>query len=213
MVLRVASRLARATAASVVVAAAARAAAVRGNDSAPPCDLSGNWTFVGPDAFDHLSVPAWTNQLCIYEFTPTGAGGAGSPAYQFTSPLGCYSDPWKDAPATITVLSSDDKGGGVAKGNSNDNTSMTVAFAFDLSGHVLRKTAWVGARCNFVDVEDNGLYIRTSSQLFSLPPHEWMRTAATWIVRAAHITFADGTRHLTPGYPTEYVRACVRALL
>lgn len=35
-------------------------------------------------------------------------------------------------------------------------------------------------------------------------PHEWLRSTTAWLLCAAHITFADGTRHLTPGYPTMY---------
>ena len=32
------------------------------------CDLAGNWTYLSPNSFDHVSVPAWNNQDCIYEF-------------------------------------------------------------------------------------------------------------------------------------------------
>ena len=34
--------------------------------------------------------------------------------------------------------------------------------------------------------------------------HDWIRATTAWLVRAATITFKDGTRHITPGYPTFY---------
>ena len=46
------------------------------------------------------------------------------------------------------------------------------------------------------------MFVRASTHPFFMPNHEWLRVAATWLLRAATIEFKDGTRHLTPGYPT-----------
>jgi hypothetical protein len=54
--------------------------------------------------------------------------------------------------------------------------------------------------CNFIDMDDGGLYIRGVHPM-DMAPHEWLRVATAWVMRAAVITFADGTRHLTPGVP------------
>ncbi len=126
------------------------------------------------------------------------AGHAASPAYQFQSPIGCLTDPWKAEPANVTLLSARDSG--------NDNATALL-FAFDADGSLVQKRAWVDENCRAIDVEDGGLYLRTPAQTFFLAPHEWMRAAGAWLVRAAQITFADGTRHLTPGYPLGCVRA------
>ena len=59
-----------------------------------------------------------------------------------------------------------------------------------------------GVACSRIDVEDGGVFVRASTHPFFMPNHEWLRVAATWLLRAATIEFKDGTRHLTPGYPT-----------
>jgi hypothetical protein len=57
--------------------------------------------------------------------------------------------------------------------------------------------------CDFMDMEDGGLWSRGVHPI-DQSPHDWLRTTTAWLVRAATITFNDGTRHLTPGYPTHY---------
>jgi hypothetical protein len=80
----------------------------------------------------------------------------------------------------------------------------TQPLQLDKNNETVQVTGFVDAACNFVDMDNGGLYIKADSHPFFLPPHQWMRAAAGWLLRAAHITFADGTRHLTPGYPTAY---------
>ena len=46
-----------------------------------------------------------------------------------------------------------------------------------------------------------GLYTRGLHPI-DQSDHEWLRSTTAWLLRAATITFSDGTRHLTPGYPT-----------
>ena len=84
------------------------------------------------------------------------------------------------------------------------NGTVSLTFVLDSSSKSTEVVGHVDNGCTFVDMEDGGLYIKSSVHPFYMPPHEWMRTTAGWLVRAAQITFADGSRHLTPGYPTSY---------
>ena len=130
---------------------------------------------------------------CVWTFDLLLLGTAtAASTFQFTSPPGCLTDPWKAAPANISFAL-----------DATDPTA--VNFDFDVHGRNERKRGWVGgAECQFIDMVDKGIYMRTTTSTFDLPPHEWLRVAATWLVRAAQIQFDDGTRHLTPGYPTAY---------
>jgi hypothetical protein len=58
----------------------------------------------------------------------------------------------------------------------------------------------VNQDCSLIDMDDGGLYIRGVHPM-DMAPHEWLRFATAWVMRAAMMTFADGTRHLTPGVP------------
>ena len=109
----------------------------------------------------------------------------------FSSPEGCLNDAWKKTPARVLY--------------SSKNGTLSLTFVLDPPEH---KTVVVhGAvddECTFVDMENGGLYTKASVHPFFMPPHEWICTTAGWLIRAAQITFGDGTRHLTPGYPTLY---------
>ena len=62
----------------------------------------------------------------------------------------------------------------------------------------------VSGGCDFVDMDDGGLWTRGAHPI-DQSDHAWLRATTAWLVRAATVTFtADGTRHLTPGYPTHY---------
>jgi hypothetical protein len=69
-----------------------------------------------------------------------------------------------------------------------------------VQGRVERHIGWVNQDCSLIDMDDGGLYVRGVHPM-DMPPHEWLRFATAWVMRAAMMTFADGTRHLTPGVP------------
>ena len=154
------------------------------------CELVGRWTYRPPTAFDHKTVPPWSNQVCLYEWTSKPMRADPS-VLVFSSPEGCLNDAWKKTPARVLY--------------SSKNGTLSLTFVLDPPEH---KTVVVhGAvddECTFVDMENGGLYTKASVHPFFMPPHEWIRTTAGWLIRAAQITFGDGTRHLTPGYPTLY---------
>ena len=169
---------------------------------APACSLSGTWIYLAPDAFDHVSTPAWTNQACLYDFQAVSASHRHSAfpllrnemlAYQFSSPESCIQDPWSATQANVSR-----------------QVDGSLLFAFDLHSKIDTKVGWAGTGCAFIDMSDGGVYLRSSQPHFALPGHEWIRVAAAWLVRAAHISFADGTRHLTPGYPSAYLGQWLR---
>lgn len=149
--------------------------------------LEGQWMYLSPSAFDHRTTPAWTNEVCVYHWKtpPTGS-------VSFASPMQCRTDGWKHTPATITPT--------------QGNNTLTFRFVLDDQKHtVITKTGVVGGNnCSFVDMNDGGLYLKATAHFFFVPPHEWIGLVSAWLVRAATIAFADGTRHLTPGYPTHY---------
>ena len=68
------------------------------------------------------------------------------------------------------------------------------------SGKPLQHRGWATPDCQFIDMDDGGLYIR-GQHPFDMAPHEWLRVATAWVMRAAMITFKDGSRHITPGVP------------
>ena len=151
------------------------------------CDLAGKWTYRPPTAFDHKTIPSWSNQICVYNWIKSEQTSRSS--VSFTSPRGCLNDGWKATPA---------------QGQYWMNGTVSLTFVLDSSSKSTEVVGHVDNGCTFVDMEDGGLYIKSSVHPFYMPPHEWMRTTAGWLVRAAQITFADGSRHLTPGYPTSY---------
>ena len=65
---------------------------------------------------------------------------------------------------------------------------------------VEQHTGWLTPDCGYIDMDDGGLYVRGVHPM-DMSPHEWLRFATAWVMRAAMITFQDGTRHLTPGVP------------
>ena len=150
--------------------------------------LEGQWMYLKPSAFDHRTTPSWTNEICVYQWKATPQG------LSFESPIQCLDDGWKHTPATITPTPS------------HGNNTLGFRFVLDDQKHTaITKTGVIGGRnCSFVDMNDGGLYIKATNHLFSVSPYEWIGLVSTWLVRAATITFTDGTRHLTPGYPTHY---------
>jgi hypothetical protein len=149
----------------------------------PPGCLSGSWSYLGPSAFDHKTTPAWTNQVCLYKWT-----AAGPTTFKFVSPESCLDDQWKKTPATVEV---------------SDDDSLTLTFVLD-AGKTVKVVASSVTDCKFIDMEGGGVYTKSTVHPFFVPPHEWMENTAGWLLRAAIVTFEDGTRHLTPGYPTAY---------
>ena len=144
------------------------------------CDLAGSWVHIPASAFDHETSPMWTNQACVYQWTRQPAGGFRVEAPPLTCWLG-------DLQVGSTITAS------AAALSFAVNTSLTQAGAVDLG-------------CQRVDMADGSLYVRSESgeHPFFMPAHEWLRVAASWLGRAAHVTFEDGSHHLTPGYPTNY---------
>ena len=168
----------------------------------PPCNLQGRWTYHPPAAFDHQTQPAWTNEICVYQWIPSlipSTSTTSTTTFTFTSPVACITDTWKNTPAIATVI------------RRSETTYLTIHFVDDVTLQNITHHGVLNDSCNFVDVNVTadvttraGLYTRVSTHPFFMPHHEWMSTTAGWLVRAAHITFDDGTRHLTPGYPTHY---------
>jgi hypothetical protein len=65
---------------------------------------------------------------------------------------------------------------------------------------VERHTGWLTPDCAFIDMDDGGLYVRGVHPM-DMAPHDWLKFATAWVMRAAMMTFEDGTRHITPGVP------------
>eukprot|EP01047_Picozoa_sp_COSAG01_P001561 COSAG01_NODE_36_length_34092_cov_26.350032_14_plen_388_part_00 len=190
------------TAAIVVVAAAPVAASDgdssssgRSGDGGDDCDLAGSWVHLPTSAFDHLTTPIWMNQVCVYQWAhQPGASSAaavvtaaGRRLLHVDAPLACW-------------LGELQSGAAVAVENSS------VTFFRKPTTTWVMAAGTVDGSCQRIDMADGSLYIRSESgkHPFYMSAHEWLRVAASWLVRAAHITFEDGSRHLTPGYPTNY---------
>ena len=166
--------------------------------SPPTCDLGGKWAYLRPRAFDHTSTPAWTNQVCVYTFQPGTAAVAPPSHYRFASPPECLDDDWKATPAAIAL----DGDAATMTFTPDPNSTHVDVDASRPVPVVRRGFVSAGVACSRIDVEDGGVFVRASTHPFFMPNHEWLRVAAAWLVRAATIEFEDGTRHLTPGYPT-----------
>jgi len=157
------------------------------SSSSSNCVLSGKWTYLSPTAFDHKTHPSWKNEICVYDWIPYDST---SNKYTFKSPIGCLDDPWKQHPAQASF---------------NSNQTVTLTFTLDSTPSTTRIVqGTVNNNCTFIDTQEGGLYSKVTTHPFFMPNHEWIRTTSAWLLRAAHVTFADGTRHLTPGYPTAY---------
>ena len=90
-----------------------------------------------------------------------------------------------------------------------DPNCTVVTATINVDVHVLKPVVVVrrgfvsaGVACGRIDVDDGGVFVRASVHPFFMPNHEWLRVAAVWLLRAATVEFVDGSRHLTPGYPT-----------
>eukprot|EP01050_Picozoa_sp_SAG11_P015587 SAG11_NODE_2037_length_3894_cov_3.210277_3_plen_200_part_00 len=180
---------AAASACGAAAAAAATKAATAGG-TALPCSLAGSWVHIAASAFDHATSPIWTNQVCVYEWTAAAgpaesdSGAGASLLHVEAPPLACWLDDLQSG-STITA------------------TDGTLSFAVNAS---MTRVGTVDQGCQRVDMADGSLYVRSESgeHPFYMPAHLWLRVAASWLVRAAHVSFEDGSRHLTPGYPTNY---------
>ena len=176
-------------------------------DHAPPvpppmCLLAGIWTHIVPGAFDHSTSPSWTNQACVYEWTAPnngvgllndGPADPADPAIAFNSPPSCLDDEWKGTPATIEVV--DGNGGGdggrrlkftfvVANQTTGVNTTITTFGTPSAGTGRAGGTSSGVAACSTVDMGDGSLYVRSTTHPFFMPPHEWIRVAARWLLRA-----------------------------
>jgi hypothetical protein len=163
-------------------------------------ELGGHWTHLTPAAFDHTTLPSWTNQACIYEWAPaarvrppptpptptrTNSTTPTSTAhYTFTSPETCLDDQWKATPATIFTHPNPDGSNGLEFTFVLHNTTTGKQKTITVTGSTSNDTD--GIACTFVDMSDGGLYIRTTTHPFFMPPHEWIRVAAGWLLRAAY---------------------------
>ena len=153
-------------------------------DCAPTLHGS-SWSHLPPTAFDGstdkhnaLAPNGWSNQACVYNFTASGSG------FSFTSPLGCLDNWWTAAALELLAAG---------------RVEMT------LQNHTARQTVrgTINEGCDLIDMDDGGLYLRGATP-HDMSDRDWLRATVAWLVRAAQITFADGTHHLTPGYPTHY---------
>ena len=83
------------------------------------CDLAGSWVHIPASAFDHETLPMWTNQACVYRWTRQPAGGFRVEA----PPLACWLG---DLQAGSTITAS------AAALSFAVNTSLMQAGAVDL---------------------------------------------------------------------------------
>ena len=147
---------------------------------------SATWTYLPPTAFDHSvtkqGLPrGWTNFKCAYEWH------VHSKEISFQSPSGCLTDDWVFARGTTMQPSA--------------RINITYVSA---AGSPVRSVAGdISSNCSLIDMDDGGLYLRGTHPI-DQSDGEWMRTVTAWLIRAAQVTFRDGSRHLTPGYPTQY---------
>ena len=161
--------------------------------TAGECQLGGSWGYLSPSAFNHTvndrgDVDGWHNQACHYSFVQTGS------LLKFRSPTGCLDDGWHRTATTGSVLS----------GPTNSSGGhVHLSYTQDIDGSVVAKKGSIAATCDFIDMDDGGLYFRGINPI-DMDDHAWLKTAAAWIMRAGLIRFPDGSVHLTPGYPTHY---------
>jgi hypothetical protein len=150
-----------------------------------PCELAGaTWSYMAPEDFE--GVAANNEAGCLYAFEPAAAGGG----FNFSSPAACRGDSWKLAT------------GAVSPGSAGRQVLLTFSGGTHHKGQPpqVQHRGWATPDCQFIDMDDGGLFIR-GRHPFDMAPHEWLRMATAWVMRAAMITFADGSRHITPGVP------------
>ena len=162
------------------------------------CTITGaTWSYLAPGVFQG---EPWRNDVtCLYAFKPRGGGDGGG--FSFTSPPACR-DKWRAATGavtgrvvelTFTMPGSGDEPCSLVRG-------PTKCTETKLGSPTNKKLGWINQDCSLIDMDDGGLYIRGKHPI-EMAPHEWLRAATAWVMRAAMITFSDGTRHLTPGTP------------
>eukprot|EP01052_Picozoa_sp_SAG31_P049979 SAG31_NODE_11194_length_1056_cov_1.170324_1_plen_266_part_01 len=150
---------------------------------APPsrCKLADmTWSYMAPANFE--GVPANNEAGCLYTFKADAAGDG----FTFSSPAACRGDSWRLGTGTVSPGSS--------------GRQVLLKYAGGDAQKPLQHRGWVTPDCQFIDMDDGGLYIR-GRHPFDMAPHEWIRVATAWVMRAAMITFKDGSRHITPGVP------------
>ena len=153
------------------------------------CSLSGPWSYLPASAFNHSLAPqgqprGWNAFQCAYVWKESSA----SSSISFTSPIGCLGDQWSVAR-------------GVLSGAPPQRLALSFVSAKANATAAMHGT--VSATCDFIDMDDGSLFTRGVHPV-DQSDHAWLRSTTAWLVRAATITFTDGTRHLTPGYPTHY---------
>ena len=147
---------------------------------ATACELAGaTWSYMAPADFE--GVAANNEAGCLYAFEAGAAGGG----FTFSSPPACRGDTWRHGTGTVSP------------GSGGRQVLLTF---HPQSGKPLQHRGWATPDCQFIDMDDGGLYIR-GQHPFDMAPHEWLRVATAWVMRAAMITFKDGSRHITPGVP------------
>jgi len=179
--------------------------ALNGAAAAETCAIApAVWAYLPPSAFDHTvtvqgTPNGWNNLQCAYDWRPgtdtgatanTGVMGAADSAISFHSPMGCM-DPWGATPANGSMVT-----------DATGKRRLSLHFSVD-GGVPVMKQGTISPACDAVDMDDGGLYIRGVHPI-DQAPHEWIKSATAWLVRAAQVRFADGTVHLTPGYPSHY---------
>lgn len=165
-----------------------------------------DWSYLPPSAFDHTTTTQGTpngcnNQQCAYSWKRVGESGD-TYNVTFESPLGCLDDAWTGHSAQ----------GKVSPNTTSDGDAVqTIELTFlVMPGYERRhqnparklktvtKRGMISRDCTLIDMEDGGLYTRGVHPI-DKSPHEWLRGATAWLVRAATIRFDDGTTHITPG--------------
>ena len=156
--------------------------------------LSGQWSFLPPSAFDHsvtkqLLPQGWDNRKCTYSWQQQGE------LISFASPLGCVGDRWAGTPAR-----------GALSG-APPMQRLQLSFVFPATKTTPERNVTIGGSVSptsdFIDMDDGALWSRGAHPI-DQAPHEWLRGATAWLVRAATVVFSDGSRHLEPAYSSKY---------
>ena len=190
---------------------------VRGAASPPPpqCGLDQvaghKWTWVPPEA---LTGSPWNSEHgCVYE-VKEALSSSGDPSssgdFEFSSPAGCLTD--RDLGRTggaagRLVPDEGGPGGGKVELTYRAAAAEGDASGASTSGNEKKMDGWFGAEdCSLIDMADGGMYVRGHPGGRDHPmdflPHEWLRVAVAWVMRASMIVFPeDGSLHLSPGIP------------
>lgn len=177
---------------------AAYAAPRPAREAPAACSLLGAWSYVAPEMFEGL---VWNSESdCLYHFEVDAADPAG---LRFESPAACFAEggghhsgtrPGREIPGQLGNVT-----GRVSAGGRRVDLTFR-AHNGSAPARTVARRGWVTPDCSFIDMSDGGWYVKGAHPM-DMAPHEWLRVAAAWVMRAAMLTFEDGTRHLTPGVP------------